>query len=196
MWTSRLQCWIIMPGSIRKVSKQPGRKVYQRNWTNCTIQQRKVRCARFSIILLRAPCSRHPQYLPYQSKSNRRHDLHYRILAIRAILRLSTANVFILCVWILLLCASGQRSGWQNRPNVTASPCIYLCNAGHFKSKRHVVWEYKRHRKLIVPEISQNIGKYFPMRSGPAGFVGSTYILWRPGLTRLQENLSLRLRYR
>jgi len=63
------------------------------------------------------------------------------------------------------------------KKNVTASPCIYICNAGHFKSKRHVVWDYKRHRKLIVPEISQNIWNYFPMRSGPAGFVGSTYLL-------------------
>jgi len=30
------------------------------------------------------------------------------------------------------------------------------------------VWDYKRRRKLIVPEISQNIWNYFPMRSGPA----------------------------
>jgi len=61
--------------------------------------------------------------------------------------------------------------------NVTASPCVYLCNAGHLKSKGHVVWDYKRRRKsivpeisrkLIVPEISRNIWNYFPMRSGPA----------------------------
>jgi len=57
---------------------------------------------------------------------------------------------------------------------VTSSPCIYLCNAGHFKSKGasqgHVVWDYKRRRNLIVPEISRNIWNwnYFPMRSDPA----------------------------
>ena len=55
----------------------------------------------------------------------------------------------------------------KTNKNVTASPCIYLCNAGHFKSKGHVVWDYKRRRKLIVPEISRNIWNYFSMRSGP-----------------------------
>ena len=56
----------------------------------------------------------------------------------------------------------------QTNENATASPCVYLCNAGHFKSKGHVVWDYKRHRKLIVPDISRNIWNYFPMCSGPA----------------------------
>jgi hypothetical protein len=56
----------------------------------------------------------------------------------------------------------------KTNKNVTASPCVYLCNAGHFKSKGHVVWDYKRRRKLIVPEISRNIWNYFPMRNGPA----------------------------
>jgi len=59
--------------------------------------------------------------------------------------------------------------------NVTASPCVHLGNAGHFKSKGHVVWDQKRRRKLIVPEISRNIWNYFPMRSGQA-LVGSTYV--------------------
>jgi len=45
----------------------------------------------------------------------------------------------------------------KTNKNVTASPCVHLCNAGHFKSKGHVVWDYKRRRKLIVPEISRNI---------------------------------------
>ena len=49
-----------------------------------------------------------------------------------------------------------------------ASPFVYLCNAGHFKSKGHVVLDYKQRRKLIVPEISQNTWNYFRMRSGPA----------------------------
>ena len=52
--------------------------------------------------------------------------------------------------------------------NVTASPCVYVCNAGHFKSKVHVVWDYHRRQKLIVPEMSRNIWNYLPMRSGPA----------------------------
>ena len=65
---------LFMLGSIRKVSKRPGRKAYQRNWTNCTMRQRNVRCARFGIILLRAPCGRHPECPPYQSKSDRWHD--------------------------------------------------------------------------------------------------------------------------
>jgi len=56
----------------------------------------------------------------------------------------------------------------KTNKNVTASPCEYLCSAGHFKSKGHVVWDYKRRRKWIVPEISRNIWYYFTMRSGPA----------------------------
>jgi len=56
----------------------------------------------------------------------------------------------------------------KTNKNVTASPCVYLYNAGHFKSKGHVVWDYKRRRNLIVPDISRNIWNYFPMRSGPA----------------------------
>jgi len=46
---------LFMLGSIRKVSKRPGRKAYQRNWTNRTMRQGNVKSARFSIILLRAP---------------------------------------------------------------------------------------------------------------------------------------------
>ena len=65
----------------------------------------------------------------------------------------------------------------KTNKNITASPCVYLCNAGHFKSKGHVVWDYKRLRELTVPEILRNIWNYFPMCSGPAKrFVGSTYI--------------------
>jgi len=56
----------------------------------------------------------------------------------------------------------------KTNKNVTALPRVYLCNAGHFKSKGHVVWDYKRRRELIVHEISRNIWNYFPMRSGPA----------------------------
>ena len=39
--------------------------------------------------------------------------------------------------------------------NVTASSSVYLCSAGHFHSKGHVVWDFKNCRKLIVPEISR-----------------------------------------
>jgi len=56
----------------------------------------------------------------------------------------------------------------KTNKNVTASPCIYLCNAGHFECKGHAVWDYKRRRKLIVPEILRDIWKYFPMHSRPA----------------------------
>ena len=55
--------------------------------------------------------------------------------------------------------------------NVTASPRVYLCNAGRFKSKGHVVWDYKRRRKLIAPEISRNNWNFYPMRSGPAKYL-------------------------
>jgi len=36
------------------------------------------------------------------------------------------------------------------------------------KGKGHVVWNYKRRRKLIVSEISRNAWNHFPMRSGLA----------------------------
>ena len=55
-------------------------------------------------------------------------------------------------------------------PNVKAAPCVYLCNASHFQSKGHVVWQYQSNsskgRKLIVPELHRTIWNYFPMRSG------------------------------
>jgi len=41
--------------------------------------------------------------------------------------------------------------------NATASLCVYLCSAGHFHSKGHVVWDFKNRRKLIVPEVSRQI---------------------------------------
>ena len=28
--------------------------------------------------------------------------------------------------------------------NVTASPYLYLCCAGHYQGKGHVIWDYKR----------------------------------------------------
>jgi hypothetical protein len=55
-------------------------------------------------------------------------------------------------------------------PNIKAAPCVYLCNASHFHSKGHVVWQYQANsvkgRKLIVPELHRTIWNYFPMRSG------------------------------
>jgi hypothetical protein len=49
--------------------------------------------------------------------------------------------------------------------NVTAVACVYLCNAHHFKSKGHVVWDYVNRRKLVVPTLSSNSWNYFPMRT-------------------------------
>jgi len=56
----------------------------------------------------------------------------------------------------------------ENIMALPRQPCVHLCNAGHFESKGHVVWDYKHRQKLIVPEILQNIWNCFPMRSSPA----------------------------
>ena len=61
------------------------------------MRQRNVRCARFSIILLRTSCGWHSQCPPHQSKSDRRHDWCYGISAVPEMLRLPTVDGFILC---------------------------------------------------------------------------------------------------
>ena len=52
----------------------------------------------------------------------------------------------------------------SNDRNITAAASVYLCNAHHFHSKGHVVWDYVKRRKLIVPTLSSNSWNYFPMR--------------------------------
>ena len=47
----------------------------------------------------------------------------------------------------------------------TAATCVYLCKAHHFQSKGHVVWDYVKRRKLIVPSLSKHVFNYFPMRA-------------------------------
>ena len=110
----RQESRISTSGSIREVSKRPGRKAYQRNWKNCTMRQRNVRCVRFSIILLRASCGWHSQCPPHQSKFDRRHDWRYMILTVPETIRLPTADIFILYFRFLLLCTYERRSCWQD----------------------------------------------------------------------------------
>jgi len=83
----------------------------------------------------------------------------------------------------------------KTNKNVTVSPCVYLCGAGHFKSKRHVVWDYKRRRKWIVPEMSRNIWEYFPMRSGPAMMM-IAFITIKSSLVPLIEGLCAQIYFR
>ena len=95
----------------------------------------------------------------------------------------------------------------KTNKNVTAAPCVYLCNAGleiiidlpfgfpinniislnagHFKSKGHVVWDYKRRRRLIVPEISRNIWNTSQCAAAQPNICRIYLHLLRPGLTSL-----------
>jgi len=130
------------------------------------MRQRNVRCARFGIILLRAPCGRHA--LPTKANPT---DGTTDVTGFSPYLKYYGSQPSMDSFYVFgSYCSVHMDNDHadKTKKNVTASPCIYLCNAGHFKSKGHVVWDYKRRRKLIVPEISRNNWNYFPMRSGPA----------------------------
>ena len=61
-------------------------------------------------------------------------DVTGTFLAVPEILRLPTVDGFIPCLRFLLLCNMDDDHVDKTNKNVTASPCVYLCNAGHFKS--------------------------------------------------------------
>ena len=156
---------IFMPRPAGKVPKRIGRETNQGDWTNCSMPSgvsdlASSYCVLQAVDILNAlPTTANPSDGTTDATGFSPHMQYYSSQPLM--------DNFYAFGSYCSVHMDIDHSDATNK-NVTASPCVYLCSAGHFHSKGHVVWDYKRRRKLIVPEISRNIWNYFPMRSGPA----------------------------
>ena len=52
----------------------------------------------------------------------------------------------------------------DDNKRISASKCVYLCQAHHLGAAGHVLWDYTSRHRLIVPSISHNTWNSFRLR--------------------------------